>query len=73
MGYHWDGIEKIPWDTIREMHRNGESLCGLFFLYDDDTETMILSSTSWAEIVEHHENGGEFGKERAEFFTTKGA
>lgn len=64
MAYNWEGIEKIPWETIQAMARDGKSLCGLFFLYDDNTETMILTSTSWDDIVEHHEKGGEFGKEK---------
>lgn len=64
MAYNWEGIEKIHWETIQEMARDGKSLCGLFFLYDDNTETMILTSTSWDDIVEHHKKGGEFGKEK---------
>ena len=64
MAYNWEGIEKIPWETIQAMARDGKSLCGLFFLYDDNTETMILTSTSWDDIVEHHKKGGEFGKEK---------
>ncbi len=64
MAYNWEGIEKIPWVTIQAMARDGKSLCGLFFLYDDNTETMILTNTSWDDIVEHHEKGGEFGKEK---------
>ena len=58
MAYNWEGIEKIPWVTIQAMARDGKSLCGLFFLYDDNTETTRSSpgSLTWRSLVSDQQN-----------------
>ena len=63
MGYSWGGMHKLTWNEVKEMHKKGE-LDGCYKLYDDDTESEIGSGYDFIDdILEHHENGGEFGME----------
>lgn len=63
MAYEWNGMRRIPWGEIKDIARRKSGLSGYFLLHDDGTESMIGDNTSWVDIVEHYENGGEFGKE----------
>lgn len=63
MEYEWDGMRKIPWSAVIDMHLN-HTLAGCFYLYPDGTEAEIQADYKTEDIVKHHENGGEFGLEK---------
>lgn len=65
MAYTWDGMKKVEWKEIVLKHKNGGGLAGYFYLYDDGTEAAIEEGYSWSDIMKHHEDGGEFGRELA--------
>lgn len=62
MSYYWKGMKKVPWESVKAMARDGNTLDSLFFLFADGSEAEIMPGTSWVDIVEHHERGGEFGQ-----------
>lgn len=70
MGYNWPGMRKIPWEEVKELIKSNE-IVGCFKLYDDKTEGMIEEGYDLDDIINHHENGGEFGEEIADVFTTE--
>ena len=63
MAYTWDGMEKLTWEEVKQRHYKGE-LVGCFKLYPDETEGMIEAGYDWQDIVNHYDNGGEFGYEK---------
>jgi len=63
MAYEWEGMRKIPWSSVIEMHENN-TLVGCYMLYEDNTEGMIDPNYKWDDIVRHHMSGGEFGLEK---------
>lgn len=63
MAYTWEGMEKLTWEEVKQLHYKGE-LVGCFKLYPDETEGMIESGYDWQDIVNHYDNGGEFGFEK---------
>lgn len=70
MAYNWPGMRKLSWDEVNELARRGE-LIGIYKLYDDGTEAAIEADYTLEEIVEHHQNGGEFGEEYAKVDVTE--
>ena len=50
MGYKWRGMRKIPWKKVKEIAKTS-GLCGYYYLYDDDTESMITTMDTWDDIV----------------------
>lgn len=70
MAYNWPGMRKLSWEEVNELARKGE-LAGRYKLYDNGTEAEIDADYSLEEIVEHHQNGGEFGEERAKVDVTE--
>lgn len=67
MAYREDEyMRKIPWDEVKQILRKRGDLAGYFYLYDDGTEAMIDPDENPVNIIEHHEKGGEFGKEKTD-------
>lgn len=63
MAYKWNGMQIIPWEKVKELHKKGE-LAGHYQLYPDNSEKQIEKGYEWQDIQRHHENGGEFGEEK---------
>ncbi len=71
MAYTWNGMRKLSWEEVKELGRKGEFPSNkYYFLYDNGTEVMMDTDTSWVDIIEHYEEnggnvGGQFGAERS--------
>lgn len=74
---NWNGMKVLTWDEVKELGRKGEFPSNkYYFLYDDGTEAMMDTDTSWVDIIEHYEEnggdvGGRFGVERDDVKTFK--
>lgn len=63
MAYKWLGMKKLTWGEVKKLHKEGK-LVGCYKLYEDGTESEIASNYDFIDdILEHQENGGEFGEE----------
>nr|DAO72090.1 MAG TPA: hypothetical protein [Caudoviricetes sp.] len=63
MAYTWDGMRKLTWKEVKELHKKGK-LAGYYKLYEDGTEAVIDSNYDFIDdVLEHQERGGEFGEE----------
>lgn len=62
MAFKWLGMKVLTWEDVKALHKNGE-LAGYYKLHTDGTGSEISESYDWSEIKQHHEGGGEFGRE----------
>lgn len=63
MAYTWAGMRKLTWKEVKELHKKGK-LAGYYKLYEDGSEAVIDSNYDFIDdILDHQENGGEFGEE----------
>ena len=63
MAYTWAGMRKLTWQEVKELHKKGK-LAGYYKLYEDGSEAVIDSNYDFIDdILDHQENGGEFGEE----------
>lgn len=63
MAYTWAGMRKLTWQEVKELHKKGK-LVGYYKLYEDGSEAVIDSNYDFIDdILDHQENGGEFGEE----------
>lgn len=63
MAYKWLGMKKLSWGEVKKLHKEGK-LVGCYKLYENGTESEITSNYDFVDdILEHQENGGEFGEE----------
>lgn len=60
MSYTWQGIKKINFEEVKRICQRG--IEGFFLLYPDETEANANGS-SWEDIENHYNKGGEFGIE----------
>lgn len=54
-------MRELSWSEVKKIHSD-TGLSGLYKIYEDNTKTMIEPGYIWEEILDHHNDGGKFGK-----------
>jgi len=60
--YTWSGMKKLTWNEVEKRHQNND-LIGVYKLYPNNTESLIMNDYTWEEILNHVKHGGELGEE----------